>query len=87
MDGSLNDGNGSITTQSTVLKDAKYDFTSLFGESKNTSPDQLLAAAHAGCFAMTLSLILGEAGFTADSLEVTSTVTMDADELEQGALT
>jgi osmotically inducible protein OsmC len=87
LDGSLKEGNGNITTQSAVLKDAKYDFNSLFGDRKNTSPDQLLAEAHAGCLAMTISLILGEAGFTADSLEVTSVVTMDADKLEQRALT
>jgi osmotically inducible protein OsmC len=80
--GPLKEGNGNMTTQSGVLKNAKYDFNSRFGDGKSTNPDELLAAAHAGCFAMALSLILGEAGFTADSLEVTSVVTMNADKLE-----
>jgi len=80
--GPLKEGNGNMTTQSGVLKNTKYDFNSRFGDGKSTNPDELLAAAHAGCFAMALSLILGEAGFTADSLEVTSVVTMNADKLE-----
>lgn len=80
--GSLKEGEGKITTQSKVLNNSKYCFNSRFGDGKSTNPDELLAAAHAGCFAMALSLILGEAGFTADSLEVTSVVTMDADKLE-----
>jgi len=80
--GSLKEGSGSITTQSAVLQNTKYDFKSRFGDGKSTNPDELLAAAHAGCFAMALSLILGEAGFTPDSLEVESVVTMDADKIE-----
>ncbi len=80
--GSLKEGEGKITTQSKVLNDSKYCFNSRFGEGKSTNPDELLAAAHAGCFAMALSLFLGKEGYTPDSLEVTSTVTMDADKLE-----
>ncbi len=80
--GSLKEGEGKITTQSKVLNNSQYCFNSRFGNGKSTNPDELLAAAHAGCFAMALSLILGEAGFTPDSLEVTSEVTMDADKLE-----
>ena len=80
--GSLKEGEGKITTQSNVLNNSKYCFNSRFGEGKSTNPDELLAAAHAGCFAMALSLFLGKEGFTPDSLEVTSTVTMDADKLE-----
>ena len=80
--GNLKEGEGKITTQSAVLKDSKYCFNSRFGEGKSTNPDELLAASHASCFAMALSLILGEAGFTADSLDVTSTVTMQVDKLE-----
>ena len=78
----LKEGEGKITTQSAVLKDSQYCFNSRFGEGKSTNPDELLAASHASCFAMALSLILGEAGFTADSLDVTSTVTMQVDKLE-----
>lgn len=80
--GSLKEGKGKLTTQSTVLKDTKYSFNSRFGEDKGTNPDELLAAAHAGCFAMALSNILGTAGYTPDSLEVTSTITMDMKKLE-----
>ncbi len=80
--GSLKEGNGKITTQSAVLNNTKYDFNSRFGDGKSTNPDELLAAAHAGCFAMALSLILGQAGFTADSLDVTAVVTVNADKLE-----
>lgn len=80
--GSLKEGEGKITTQSNVLSNSKYCFNSRFGEGKSTNPDELLAAAHAGCFAMALSLFLGKEGYTPDSLEVTSTVTMDADKLE-----
>jgi len=80
--GSLKEGEGKITTQSKVLNNSKYCFNSRFGDGKSTNPDELLASAHAGCFAMALSLILGEAGFTPDSLDVTSTVSMDADKLE-----
>ncbi|MEO6882784.1 MAG: OsmC family protein [Bacteroidia bacterium] len=80
--GSLKEGEGKITTQSTVLNNAKYCFNSRFGDGKSTNPDELLAAAHAGCFAMALSLILGKAGFTADSLEVSAVVNMDVDKLE-----
>lgn len=80
--GSVKEGEGKITTQSEVLNQAKYCFNSRFGEGKSTNPDELLAAAHAGCFAMALSLFLGEAGFTPDSLEVSAVVTMDAAKLE-----
>ena len=80
--GSLKEGKGKLTTQSNVLKDTKYNFNSRFGEDKGTNPDELLAAAHAGCFAMALSNILGNAGYTPDSLDVTATVTMDVNKLE-----
>lgn len=80
--GSLKEGEGKITTQSHVLDHSKYSFNSRFGDGKSTNPDELLAAAHAGCFAMALSLILGKEGFTPDSLEVKATVTMDADKIE-----
>lgn len=80
--GSLKEGTGKITTHSKVLNENEYCFKSRFGDGKATNPDELLAAAHAGCFAMALSLILGKEGFTPDSLNVTSEVTMDADKLE-----
>lgn len=80
--GSIKEGNGKITTRSNVLNNAEYSFKPRFGDEKATNPDELLAAANAGCFAMALSLILGKSGYTPDSLEVSSTVTMDADKLE-----
>ncbi|MBK5213567.1 MAG: OsmC family protein [Flavobacteriaceae bacterium] len=80
--GSIKEGNGEITTQSKVLDKSPYSFKTRFGDAKGTNPDELLAAAHAGCFVMALSLILGKEGYTPDSLEATSEVTMDADKLE-----
>lgn len=80
--GALKEGEGKITTQSKVLDEAQYCFNSRFGEGKATNPDELLAAAHSGCFAMALSMILGKEGFTPDELDVTSEVTMDVDKLE-----
>lgn len=80
--GSLKEGEGTLSTQSKVLDKSRYCFNSRFGDAKPTNPDELLAAAHAGCFAMALSLILGKEGFTADTLDVSSEVTMDADKLE-----
>ncbi len=80
--GSLKEGEGTITTQSQVLDNSKYCFNSRFGDGKSTNPDELLAAAHAGCFNMALSLILGNAGYTPASLYTTAVVTMNADKLE-----
>jgi osmotically inducible protein OsmC len=75
--GSLKDGNGSISTDSGVLSDTQYSFTSRFAEGKGTNPEELIAAAHAGCFSMALSNELGSAGFTPDSIRTTATVTLD----------
>lgn len=80
--GSLKEGEGKLTTQSKVLNNAQYCFNSRFGEGKSTNPDELLAASHAGCFAMALSMILGKEGYTPDSLDVSAVVTMDVDKLE-----
>lgn len=80
--GSVKEGTGKISTQSKILHNEKYSFKTRFEDGKGTNPDELLAAAHAGCFAMALSMILGEAGYTPDSLDATSEVTMDTDKLE-----
>ena len=80
--GNLKEGEGKITTQSKVLENSQYCFNSRFGDGKATNPDELLAASHAGCFAMALSLILGEAGYMPDSLNVWAEVNMDTDKLE-----
>ena len=75
--GSGKDGSGKLTTQSKVLDNAQYSYKSRFEQGIGTNPEELIAAAHSGCFAMKLSFVLGAAGFTPDSIEVTSTVTLD----------
>jgi len=79
--GSLKDGSGKITTQSKTLDSEQYSFSTRFEDEKGTNPDELIAGAHASCFAMALSMILGEAGFTPDSLDATAEVTMDTETL------
>lgn len=80
--GSVKEGKGKLSTQSNTLKDTQYSFSSRFEEGTGTNPEELIAAAHAGCFAMALSMILGKAGFTPDSLEANSTVTVDQEKLQ-----
>lgn len=79
--GSVKEGEGKITTKSEVLNDTQYSFKTRFENGKGTNPDELIAAAHAGCFSMALSLMLGEKGFTPDSIEANAEVTMDPDQL------
>lgn len=67
--GSLKEGNGKLTTQSTTLNDTQYSFKSRFEEGVGTNPEELIAAAHAGCFAMQLSAYLTEEGFEIESIE------------------
>ncbi len=80
--GSGKDGNGHLSTQSGVLSETQYSFNSRFAEGKGTNPDELIAAAHAGCFTMKLSFILNEAGFTPDRLQTKCDIS-----LENGAIT
>lgn len=80
--GSVKEGEGKLTTKSEVLNQASYCYNSRFGDGKSTNPDELMAASHAGCFAMALSLMLGEEGFTPEELKVTATIKMDTDKLE-----
>ncbi len=80
--GSVKEGKGTISTRSKVLDSTAYSFISRFGDGAGTNPDELLAASHAGCFAMALSLILGQAGFTPDYIDARAEVTMDPDKLE-----
>ena len=75
--GSGKEGKGNLTTQSTTLNKTQYSYKSRFEDGVGTNPEELVAAAHAGCFAMKLSFVLQAAGFTADSLEVTATVSLD----------
>jgi osmotically inducible protein OsmC len=67
--GDLKSGNGKISTQSTVLDNAQYSFKTRFEEGKGTNPEELVAAAHAGCFTMQLSAFIGEEGFVIDSIQ------------------
>src|SRR5688572_20528369 len=75
--GGLKDGNGTVSTESGVLSSVPYNFSKRFENAKGTNPEELVAAAHAACFSMALSLFLGEAGMTADSIETKATVSLD----------
>lgn len=66
--GSGKEGSGHLTTQSSVLEKTQYSYNTRFAEGKGTNPEELVAAAHAGCFSMKLSFVLNEAGFTADEI-------------------
>jgi osmotically inducible protein OsmC len=80
--GTIKEGNGTISTDSTVLNHTQYSFKSRFEDGVGTNPEELMAAAHAGCFTMKLSADLTEAGFTPASLETTASVS-----LENGVIT
>ena len=75
--GGLKDGKGQITTQSGVLSDTRYGFTTRFENEPGTNPEELIAAAHAGCFTMALSLMLTNAGFTIGEMQTTAEVTLE----------
>jgi osmotically inducible protein OsmC len=80
--GSLKEGKGTISTESGVLSNTRYSFSTRFENERGTNPEELIAAAHAGCFTMALSGQLGNAGMTAESLETTAAVTLE--KLEAG---
>ena len=71
------EGTGSLTTQSATLKDTPYGFKSRFGDGKGTNPEELIAAAHAGCFSMATAFQLSGAGHVPESLECNATLSMD----------
>lgn len=75
--GSLKEGKGTLTTQSSVLSDTPYSFHNRFGDEPGTNPEELVGAAHSGCFAMAFSATLGEAGFTPNRLSVRADVTLE----------
>ncbi|MET0589302.1 MAG: OsmC family protein [Novosphingobium sp.] len=75
--GGLKDGKGAITTQSGALTDYPYGFSSRFEGVAGSNPEELLAAAHAACFTMALSLILGEAGLKAERMEASAVITLE----------
>ena len=80
--GNLRDGHGAVSTQSGVLSGTQYSFKTRFEEGVGTNPEELIAAAHAGCFTMALAGQLGNAGITPDRLETTATVSFE--KLEPG---
>jgi len=75
--GTLKEGKGTISTDSKTLSNAQYSFSTRFENGVGTNPEELIAAAHAGCFSMALSGQLGNAGMTAESIETTASVTME----------
>jgi len=75
--GDLKSGRGTVSTESTVLSQAQYSFGTRFENGKGTNPEELIAAAHAGCFTMALSGQLGSAGLIPDKLETTATVSFE----------
>ena len=75
--GGLKDGQGSISTESGVLKETQYSFGTRFENGIGTNPEELIAAAHAGCFSMAFSAELGRAGLTPAAIHTTATVTLD----------
>lgn len=75
--GGLKDGKGTISTESGVLSDTQYSFSTRFEDGKGTNPEELIAAAHAGCFSMALSGQLGQAGLTAESIKTTANVRLE----------
>ena len=80
--GSLKEGKGTISSDSGVLSNTPYSFTTRFENAQGTNPEELIAAAHAGCFTMALSAQLGNAGITPESLETTASLSLD--KLESG---
>ena len=80
--GGLKDGKGTVSTESGVLNKAQYSFSTRFESGQGTNPEELIAAAHAGCFSMALSGQLGNAGMTAESIETSATLTLE--KLEAG---
>jgi osmotically inducible protein OsmC len=84
--GTIKEGKGHLTTQSTTLDKTQYSFNSRFAEGVGTNPEELLAAAHAGCFTMKLSLDLTEAGYNPEELKTSSSITLDNGKITLSAL-
>lgn len=76
--GTGKEGNGTLSSKSKVLENTSYDFRSRFEDGTFTNPEELVAAAHAGCFSMKLSFVLGAAGFTPDNIDTKCTITLEA---------
>jgi osmotically inducible protein OsmC len=85
--GTGKEGKGNLSTQSTVLNDTAYSFSSRFEEGIGTNPEELIAAAHSGCFTMKLSFVLNAAGFTAESIETRCDITLTDGSITTSSLT
>lgn len=76
-EGDLKTGKGTLSSQSTILNKTQYSFKTRFEDGTGTNPEELLAAAHAGCFTMAVSMLLGQDGFTATALDTVATLTLE----------
>jgi osmotically inducible protein OsmC len=85
--GTGKEGNGNLTTASTVLNQTQYSFNTRFADGIGTNPEELVAAAHAGCFAMQLAFTIQQAGFAADSLDVSCAITLEDSGITSSKLT
>jgi osmotically inducible protein OsmC len=85
--GSGKEGHGHLNTESGVLKDVSYTYKDRFEDGPGTNPEELIAAAHSGCFTMKLSFVLGEAGFTPDELETRCEITLASGTITKSHLT
>ena len=85
--GSGKDGSGKLTTQSTTLQQTQYSYKSRFEEGTGTNPEELVAAAHAGCYSMKLSFVLGAAGFEPESIETSAAINFENGVLTNSHLT
>jgi osmotically inducible protein OsmC len=84
--GSGKEGAGHVSTQSSILNKTQYSFSSRFADGIGTNPEELVAAAHAGCFSMKLSFVLGEAGFTPEEINTDCTITLEEGTVTQSQL-
>ena len=75
--GTAKEGSGTLSVQSGTLNETPFSFVARFGDGKGTNPEELIAAAHAGCFTMALSFMLNNEGYTADAIDTEATLTMD----------
>lgn len=85
--GSGKDGNGTMSTASTVLTNAQYSYKTRFEDGVGTNPEELMAAAHAGCFSMKLSFVLGAAGFTPDEIHTDCAISLEGGVITKSELT
>lgn len=85
--GTGKEGKGNLTTQSNILNKTQYSFSSRFEQGSGTNPEELVAAAHAGCFSMKLSFVLGAAGFTPDEIETSCEINLEDGAIKESHLT